>query len=74
MRRWRSPDALLPPIGGALARFVCDEDFSNVKACEGPACQLMSADQHAAVRADGAAWPSAAITRSRQLIAIVSTA
>ena len=28
MRRWRSPEALLLPIGEALARFVCTEDFS----------------------------------------------
>jgi predicted RNA-binding Zn ribbon-like protein len=44
MRRWRSPEALLLPIGEALAKFVCEEDFSNVKACEGPACTLMFAD------------------------------
>ncbi|HVJ53947.1 MAG TPA: ABATE domain-containing protein [Aliidongia sp.] len=44
MRRWRSPEALLLPIGEALARFVCTEDFSAVKACEGPACTLLFAD------------------------------
>ena len=44
MRWWRSPEALLLPIGEALAKFVCEEDFSNVKACEGPACTLMFAD------------------------------
>src|SRR5271169_4318527 len=44
MRRWRSPEALLLPIGEALAKFVCEEDFSNVKACEGPACTLLFAD------------------------------
>jgi predicted RNA-binding Zn ribbon-like protein len=44
MRRWRSPEALLLPIGEALAQFVCTEDFSNVKACEGSACTLMFAD------------------------------
>jgi predicted RNA-binding Zn ribbon-like protein len=44
MRRWRSPEALLLPIGEALAKFVCEEDFSNVKACEGPTCTLMFAD------------------------------
>lgn len=36
MRRWRSPESPLLPIGEALAKFVCEEDFSNVKACEGP--------------------------------------
>lgn len=44
MRRWRSPESLLLPIGEALARFVCTEDFSNVKACEGHACTLMFVD------------------------------
>jgi predicted RNA-binding Zn ribbon-like protein len=43
-RRWRTPDALLSPIGEALAQFVCSEDFSDVKACEGPACTLLFAD------------------------------
>jgi predicted RNA-binding Zn ribbon-like protein len=44
MRRWRSPEALLLPIGEALAQFVCTEDFANVKACEGPTCTLLFAD------------------------------
>src|SRR5258708_24483693 len=44
MRRWTSPEALLLPIGEALAKFVCEEDFSHVKACEGPACTLRFAD------------------------------
>ena len=35
MRRWRSPESLLLPIGEALAKFVCEEDFADVKACEG---------------------------------------
>lgn len=43
-RRWRTPEALLAPIGEALAQFVCSEDFSDVKACEGPACTLLFAD------------------------------
>ena len=48
---WNCDDApvaiagtLLLPIGEALAKFVCEEDFSYVKACEGPACTLMFAD------------------------------
>jgi predicted RNA-binding Zn ribbon-like protein len=44
MRRWRSPESLLLPIGEALAKFVCEEDFSNVKACEGVPCTLMFVD------------------------------
>ena len=27
IRRWRAPDALLLPVGEALARLVCEEDF-----------------------------------------------
>jgi predicted RNA-binding Zn ribbon-like protein len=44
LRRWPSPDSLLQPIGEALARLVTDEDFTYVKACEGPACTLLFAD------------------------------
>jgi predicted RNA-binding Zn ribbon-like protein len=43
-RRWRSPESLLLPIGEAMARLVCEEDFSHVKACEGASCTLMFAD------------------------------
>jgi predicted RNA-binding Zn ribbon-like protein len=43
-RRWRSPETLLQPIGETLARFVCEEDLADVKACEGPACTLMFVD------------------------------
>ena len=44
MRRWGSPKALLLPIGEALAKFVCEEDFTNIKACEGHRCTLVFAD------------------------------
>ncbi|MDA9467379.1 CGNR zinc finger domain-containing protein [Bradyrhizobium sp. CCBAU 53415] len=44
MRRWRSPESLLLPVGEALAKFVCEEDFSNVKACEGHNCTMLFAD------------------------------
>src|SRR5262249_62193003 len=44
VRRWRSPDSLLLPIGEALAKFVCDEDFADIKACEGHRCTLVFAD------------------------------
>ena len=43
-RRWRSPESLLLPIGEAMATFVCDEDFSDVKACEGHNCTMLFAD------------------------------
>lgn len=62
MRRWRSPEALLLPIGEALARFVCEEDFSNVKACEGPACTLLFADH---TRGHARRWCSMALCGNR---------
>jgi predicted RNA-binding Zn ribbon-like protein len=62
MRRWRSPEALLLPVGEALAKFVCEEDFSNVKACEGPACTLMFADH---TRGHARRWCSMAICGNR---------
>ena len=48
-RRWRSPDALLLPIARAMADLVCDDDFTQVKVCEGPTCTLLFMDrsQHA---------------------------
>jgi predicted RNA-binding Zn ribbon-like protein len=62
MRRWRSPESLLLPIGEALARFVCEEDFSDVKACEGHSCTLMFADR---TRGRARRWCSMAICGNR---------
>ncbi|HEY4166749.1 MAG TPA: CGNR zinc finger domain-containing protein [Reyranella sp.] len=62
VRRWRNPDALLLPVGEALARLVCTEDFSDVKACEGPACTLLFADH---TRARVRRWCSMAICGNR---------
>jgi predicted RNA-binding Zn ribbon-like protein len=62
MRRWRSPESLLLPIGEAMAKFVCEEDFSNVKACEGPACTLLFADH---TRGRGRRWCSMAMCGNR---------
>jgi predicted RNA-binding Zn ribbon-like protein len=62
MRRWRSPEAVLLPIGEALAKFICEEDFSNVKACEGPACTLLFADH---TRGHARRWCSMAICGNR---------
>jgi predicted RNA-binding Zn ribbon-like protein len=62
MRRWRSPEALLLPIGEALAQFVCTEDFSHVKACEGPACTLLFADH---TRGRARRWCSMALCGNR---------
>ncbi len=62
LRRWRTPEALLLPIGEVLARLVCTEDFSHVKACEGPACTLLFADH---TRGHGRRWCSMAICGNR---------
>jgi predicted RNA-binding Zn ribbon-like protein len=62
MRRWTSPDALLRPIAEVMARLVCDEDFSYVKACEGPACTLLFADH---TRGHARRWCSMAICGNR---------
>jgi predicted RNA-binding Zn ribbon-like protein len=61
-RRWKSPESLLLPIGEALSKFVCEEDFSKVKACEGPACTLMFADH---TRGRARRWCSMAICGNR---------
>jgi predicted RNA-binding Zn ribbon-like protein len=61
-RRWRSPESLLLPIGAALAQFVCEEDFVNVKACEGHGCTLMFADH---TRRRARRWCSMAICGNR---------
>jgi predicted RNA-binding Zn ribbon-like protein len=62
MRRWRSPESLLLPIGEALAQFVCEEDFANVKACEGHSCTLMFADH---TRRRARRWCSMAVCGNR---------
>ena len=62
MRRWRSPESLLLPIGEALARFVCEEDFADIKACEGHSCTLMFADR---TRSRARKWCSMAICGNR---------
>jgi predicted RNA-binding Zn ribbon-like protein len=61
-RRARSPRTLLAPIGEALARFVCEEDFADVKACEGPGCTLMFVDH---TRGRARRWCSMAICGNR---------
>jgi len=61
-RRWRSPESLLLPIGEALARFVTTEDFSQVKACEGPICTLMFVDR---TRGKARRWCSMAACGNR---------
>jgi predicted RNA-binding Zn ribbon-like protein len=62
MRRWRTPEALLLPLGEALAQLVCTEDFSHIKACEGPTCTLLFTDRS---RGHGRRWCSMAICGNR---------
>jgi predicted RNA-binding Zn ribbon-like protein len=61
-RRWRSPESLLLPIGETLAKFVCEEDFARVKACEGHGCTLVFADH---TRRQARRWCSMAICGNR---------
>ena len=62
IRRWRSPESVLLPIGEALAKFVCEEDFAAVKACEGHSCTLMFVDH---TRRRARRWCSMAICGNR---------
>ena len=62
IRRWRTPESLLLPIGEALAQLVCTEDFSKVKACEGPVCTLIFADH---TRGRARRWCSMALCGNR---------
>jgi predicted RNA-binding Zn ribbon-like protein len=62
MRLWRSPESLLLPIGEALARCVCDEDFAHIRACEGHVCTLIFADR---TRRQGRRWCSMALCGNR---------
>jgi predicted RNA-binding Zn ribbon-like protein len=62
MRRWQSPESLLLPIGEALAKFVCEEDFAGVKACEGHSCTLVFADH---TRGRARRWCSMAVCGNR---------
>jgi predicted RNA-binding Zn ribbon-like protein len=61
-RRWRSPESLLLPIGQALARCVCEEDFASIRACEGQRCTLIFADH---TRRRGRRWCSMAMCGNR---------
>jgi predicted RNA-binding Zn ribbon-like protein len=61
-RRWSSPETLLLPIAESLAQLVCDEDFSFVKACEGPTCTMLFADH---TRGHARRWCSMAMCGNR---------
>ena len=62
LRRWRTPESLLFPIAEALADLVCTEDFTQVKACEGPACTLLFSDH---TRGHARRWCSMALCGNR---------
>jgi len=61
-RRWQSPESLLFPIARSLADLVCLEDFSYVKACEGPPCTLLFVDR---TRGHVRRWCSMAVCGNR---------
>jgi len=44
MRRWTDVEALLMPIAEAMGDLVCENDFTLVRRCEGPACSLFFLD------------------------------
>jgi predicted RNA-binding Zn ribbon-like protein len=61
-RRWHAPESLLLPIARSLAGLVCTEDFTYVKACEGPPCTLLFVDR---TRGHVRRWCSMAICGNR---------
>jgi predicted RNA-binding Zn ribbon-like protein len=61
-RRWRSPDTLLLPIARAMADLICRDDFTHVKACEGPTCTLLFIDR---TRGHARRWCSMAVCGNR---------
>ena len=61
-RRWQSPESLLVPIAEAMAKMLAEEDFSNVKKCEGATCTLIFADR---TRARSRRWCSMGICGNR---------
>jgi predicted RNA-binding Zn ribbon-like protein len=61
-RRWQSPESLLVPLARSLADLVCTEDFTDVKACEGPDCTLLFVDR---TRGRARRWCSMAVCGNR---------
>lgn len=66
VRRWQSAESLLMPIAEALAKLVCEEDFTQVKACEGPTCTLLFVDH---TRGHARRWCSMAVCGNRAKVA-----
>jgi predicted RNA-binding Zn ribbon-like protein len=65
-RRYDAAESLLMPIAEALAKLVSEEDFTQVKACEGPKCTLLFADH---TRGHARRWCSMAICGNRAKVA-----
>jgi hypothetical protein len=61
-RRWKSPESLLFPLARSLADLVATEDFTYVKACEGPECTLLFVDR---TRGRERRWCSMAVCGNR---------
>jgi predicted RNA-binding Zn ribbon-like protein len=61
-RQWRSPDSLLLPIAEAMAELVCEEDFTQVRECEGVDCLLLFLDR---TNGRGRRWCSMAVCGNR---------
>jgi predicted RNA-binding Zn ribbon-like protein len=61
-RRWQSPESLLLPLARSLADLVCTEDFTCVKACEGPECTLLFVDR---TRGRARRWCSMSVCGNR---------
>ncbi len=62
LRRWRTPESLLLPIGEEIGRFLCSGDFEYVKACEGANCTLLFVDR---TRGRARRWCSMSICGNR---------
>lgn len=62
VRRYDSPEALLMPIAEVLANLLCEENFSLIRACEGPGCGLLFADH---TRRRARRWCSMAMCGNR---------
>lgn len=62
VRRWKTAESLLLPIGRILARLVTGENFMHVRACEGPGCTLLFADH---TRAKNRRWCSMEVCGNR---------
>ncbi|MFM0198042.1 CGNR zinc finger domain-containing protein [Paraburkholderia strydomiana] len=65
-RRYSTPESLLMPIVETLAKLMCEQDFTYVKACEGPKCTLLFADH---TRGHARRWCSMAICGNRAKVA-----